>query len=182
MNNPEDYASDTDSDDCDFNPDVHDSHAESEEEEDDVLDKKSKAKNKKLDESKETTTEDEPQKETEESKKKVDDLWASFQEDVKDDKVKEPINGSNSSSASSSSTSKSEIVRKPATQLPLRKPPTFPPTLKRPASGGLGNILSQIGKKNKLSVLEQSKKDWNSFKDEEGLKEELETYNKGKDG
>jgi len=49
-------------------------------------------------------------------------------------------------------------------------------------SGGLANILSQIGKKSKLTVLEKSKLDWDGYKKKEGIVEELVTYNKGKDG
>lgn len=179
MNNPEDYASDTDSDDCDFDPNAHDSHAESEEEEDDNVDSKKASRKKKTDET-ETPEKEQPKELPEEDKKKADDLWASFQDDVKEEKEKPA-----SENAASSSSSNLNLVKKPPLQtqtIPQRKPPTFPSALKRPASGGLGNILSQLGKKNKLSVLEQSKKDWNSFKDEEGLKEELATYNKGKDG
>ena len=51
-----------------------------------------------------------------------------------------------------------------------------------PKTGGLGSVLSQLGKKNKLSVLEKSKLDWHSFKNNEGIQEELETHNKGKHG
>lgn len=50
------------------------------------------------------------------------------------------------------------------------------------ASGGLENVLSQIGKKNKLTVLEKSKQDWDGYKQKEGIAEELVTYNKGKHG
>jgi len=50
------------------------------------------------------------------------------------------------------------------------------------SSGGLANILSQIGKKSKLTVLEKSKLDWDGYKKKEGIVEELVTYNKGKDG
>lgn len=49
-------------------------------------------------------------------------------------------------------------------------------------SSGLANVLSQIGKKSKLSVLEKSKQDWDGYKKKEGIVEELVTYNKGKDG
>lgn len=61
--------------------------------------------------------------------------------------------------------------------------------IKRPAvgvagssSGGLGSILNKIGKKQKISVLDKSQMDWKSFKQEEGIDETLQTYNKGKDG
>lgn len=48
--------------------------------------------------------------------------------------------------------------------------------------GGIASVLGQIGKKNKLSTLEKSKLDWDRFKKEEGIEEDLQTYNKGKDG
>ncbi len=38
------------------------------------------------------------------------------------------------------------------------------------------------GKKPKMGTLDKSKMDWNKFVSEEGIKEELETHNKGKDG
>jgi hypothetical protein len=50
------------------------------------------------------------------------------------------------------------------------------------SSGGLANVLSQLGKKDKLTVLEKTKQDWDSYKKREGIAEELVTYNKGKDG
>lgn len=54
---------------------------------------------------------------------------------------------------------------------------------KRPATGGgLSSVLGQLGKKNKISTLEKTKLDWNSFKKNEGIDEELQTFNKGKDG
>lgn len=55
------------------------------------------------------------------------------------------------------------------------------PIVKKPY-GGLANILSQLGKKDKLTVLEKTKQDWDSYKKREGIAEELITYNKGKDG
>jgi len=51
---------------------------------------------------------------------------------------------------------------------------------KRP--GGLAGIVSSIGKKQKMGVLDKSKLDWTSFVDEEGISEQLKTHNKGKDG
>ena len=52
---------------------------------------------------------------------------------------------------------------------------------KRP--GGLNSIMGTItGKAPKMGTLDKSKLDWNKFVDEEGIKEELVTHNKGKDG
>lgn len=48
--------------------------------------------------------------------------------------------------------------------------------------GGIASILGQIGKKNKLSTLEKSKLDWDRFKKDEGIEEQLQTVNKGKAG
>ncbi|XP_064641379.1 craniofacial development protein 1-like isoform X2 [Lineus longissimus] len=53
--------------------------------------------------------------------------------------------------------------------------------VKRPA-GGLGSVLGKIGKKTKISVLDKSKLDWDSFKQKEGIDEELKIHNRGKDG
>lgn len=52
---------------------------------------------------------------------------------------------------------------------------------KRPA--GVSNILSRIGgKKAKMSTLEKSKMDWDAYKSEEGITEELAIHNRGKEG
>ena len=52
---------------------------------------------------------------------------------------------------------------------------------KRP--GGLNSIMGTItGKAPKMGTLDKSKLDWNKFVDEEGIKEELVTHNRGKDG
>lgn len=52
----------------------------------------------------------------------------------------------------------------------------------RGRGGGLSSVLGQIGKKNKISVLEKSKLDWDGFKQKEGISTDIETHNKGKDG
>lgn len=50
-------------------------------------------------------------------------------------------------------------------------------------SSGMSSILGKIGaKKQKMSTLEKSKLDWESFKEEEGIGEELAIHNRGKEG
>lgn len=49
-------------------------------------------------------------------------------------------------------------------------------------SSGLSSVLGQLGKKNKLSVLEKTKLDWTGFKKNEGIDEEIQTHNKGRGG
>ncbi|KAK0426164.1 hypothetical protein QR680_009565 [Steinernema hermaphroditum] len=48
-------------------------------------------------------------------------------------------------------------------------------------AAGLTGALSSL-KKKKISVLDKSDHDWNQFKEEKGISEELETHNKGKGG
>ncbi|XP_066257629.1 craniofacial development protein 1 isoform X3 [Euwallacea similis] len=56
------------------------------------------------------------------------------------------------------------------------------PAKKSGSLGGIGSVLSQLGKKQKISTLEKSKLDWDRFKKEEDIEEELEMHNKGKNG
>lgn len=57
----------------------------------------------------------------------------------------------------------------------------FLSSVKRPA--GMGNILNRLGaKKQKMSTLEKSKMDWDAFKSEEGIGDELAIHNRGKEG
>ena len=58
-------------------------------------------------------------------------------------------------------------------------------TTKRPPlrSGGLSSFASQLtNKKSKLSTLEKSKLDWDRFKSDEGIAEDLKSFNQGKKG
>ncbi|NXX11492.1 CFDP1 protein, partial [Podargus strigoides] len=53
--------------------------------------------------------------------------------------------------------------------------------VKRPS--GMSSLLGKISsKKQKMSTLEKSKLDWENFKEEEGIVEELAIHNRGKDG
>lgn len=47
---------------------------------------------------------------------------------------------------------------------------------------GLGEALTLLAKKPKMSVLDKSNLDWANFKTEHNLQEELETFNRGKNG
>ncbi|XP_014641346.1 PREDICTED: LOW QUALITY PROTEIN: craniofacial development protein 1-like [Ceratotherium simum simum] len=50
-------------------------------------------------------------------------------------------------------------------------------------SSGMSSLLGKFGaKKQKMSTLEKSKLDWESFKEEEGISEELAIHNQGKEG
>ncbi|XP_045462649.1 craniofacial development protein 1 [Harmonia axyridis] len=53
---------------------------------------------------------------------------------------------------------------------------------KKGSLSGIGSVLSQLGKKKKISTLEKTKLDWDRFKKDENLEEELNNHNKGKDG
>jgi hypothetical protein len=47
---------------------------------------------------------------------------------------------------------------------------------------GLSSVLGQLGKKSKLGTLEKSKLDWDRYKKDEGIEEELKKHNKGRAG
>ncbi|CAO1327951.1 unnamed protein product [Diamesa hyperborea] len=49
-------------------------------------------------------------------------------------------------------------------------------------NSGVGSILDQLTKKNKISVLEKTKLDWDGFKKDEGIQEDLKTHNQGRGG
>lgn len=76
----------------------------------------------------------------------------------------------------------SEHVSHPKSELtPPGPSPSPSPSVKRPA--GMGSILNRIGgKKQKMSTLEKSRLDWDTFKDEEGIGDELAIHNRGKEG
>jgi hypothetical protein len=47
---------------------------------------------------------------------------------------------------------------------------------------GLSSVLGQLGKKSKLGTLEKSKLDWDRYKKDEGIEEELQKHNRGRAG
>ncbi|XP_063980915.1 craniofacial development protein 1 [Diachasmimorpha longicaudata] len=76
--------------------------------------------------------------------------------------------------------------------LSKEKPQTMPVAAAKPSArgggarrgglGGISSVLGQIGKKTKISTLEKSKLDWDNFKKQENLDEEITNHNRGKDG
>lgn len=58
--------------------------------------------------------------------------------------------------------------------------PTIPAN--RGRTSGLSAALDQLTKPNKLSMLQKTHLDWSGFKKDEGIDEDLQTHNKGRDG
>ncbi|XP_077290033.1 yeti isoform X2 [Arctopsyche grandis] len=128
-------------------------------------------------------------------KKHEEDLWASFLNVDKssssnssslgknsvadDDSAAHQSQQGNEDGNGQSGDSSSDVLNKSAKS-------TNPPVRRRPGvgavGGGLSSILNKIGKNNKLSTLEKSKLDWNSFKKDEGIEEEISVYNRGREG
>lgn len=80
-----------------------------------------------------------------------------------------------------------EVQKEVPVDAPLAAAPAAPAPAARSRSsrggaGGLSSVLGQISKKNKLSVLEKTQLDWNKFKRDEGIEEDLQTHNRGKEG
>lgn len=86
---------------------------------------------------------------------------------------------------SSATTAESKTEESSCSQLTTKSKPisTFnKPRTSGGGGGGLSSVLGQLGKKNKLSILAKSQLDWTGFKRAEGIDEELQTHNKGRDG
>lgn len=147
--------------------------------------------------SKETKKDETPKQElTEEEKKKhADKLWDSFKKDTNFKGTKAcDTKTPKEEKAEETDTKKIKVMEilefageqmrvekeisadsKQAKNL-LQKSATTKP------KGGLSSVLSQIGKKTKITTLEKSKMDWEQFKKQENIAEDLEKYNKGKNG
>ncbi|XP_049989536.1 craniofacial development protein 1-like [Alexandromys fortis] len=72
---------------------------------------------------------------------------------------------------------------KPQAVVPSEAAPALPAGSGIKRSSGMSSLLGKIGaKKQKMSTLEKSKLDWENFKEEEGIGEELAIHNGGKEG
>uniref|UniRef100_A0A914X1L4 Craniofacial development protein 1 n=1 Tax=Plectus sambesii TaxID=2011161 RepID=A0A914X1L4_9BILA len=70
------------------------------------------------------------------------------------------------------------VVKEPA-KADLDKPAD---ASKRKAVGGLAGAVSLLTKKQKLSTLAKSSLDWDSYKRDHNIEQDLQTHNRGKDG
>ncbi|XP_045746678.1 craniofacial development protein 1 isoform X3 [Mirounga angustirostris] len=124
-------------------------------------------------------------------KKKEDELWASFLNDVGPKPKMPPSTHVNRGEKTEETSSSKLLVRaeelekpKEAEKVKITRVFDFAGEevrLKR--SSGMSSLLGKIGaKKQKMSTLEKSKLDWESFKEEEGIGEELAIHNRGKEG
>ncbi|CAF0983392.1 unnamed protein product [Brachionus calyciflorus] len=140
---------------------------------------------------------------TEENKKKADEIWTSFLKDVKSVPAKPNIDyGKKYESTSTNTKTVTQELNKKTDQIKSRtnfsnfesKSELKEPELveketndisskiepkKKPL--GMAGILEKIGKQEKLSTLDKSKIDWEQFKKEQKIEEDLATQTKGKD-
>lgn len=107
-----------------------------------------------------------------EQKKIVTEIFEFAGEKVE---VKKEVKVTNENPAASSEANSKKVNTKPGPNLPFNR-------ARSSGGGGLSSVIGQIGKKNKLSILEKTKLDWGGFKQSEGIDEELQTFNKGRDG
>lgn len=67
-------------------------------------------------------------------------------------------------------------------EVPKGKPEVASPSIQAPKrTGGLSSLVAGLNKKKGSSTLLQSKQDWDSYKSEEGISEELSEHNRSKD-
>lgn len=129
----------------------------------------------------------------EEKKKKADDLWAELNQTSSNKTESKPKVDSKTSSEIKSeekvydfagetvviketpkdktiiSSSSSSSAQSTNSRIPVRR-------------SGLKDLVSNLGKKSKLGTLQKSKLDWDSFKREEGIEDELKQATLSKDG
>lgn len=144
------------------------------------------------------------EKEAADAKKaKQEELWSAFKKETAHEPVSKPVSSTMLSPSSNNKVSisrtydfagesvvvKETVVsdskkeKKLSKEEEIKKTDTSP-TVKPVSSGGfkrvggLSSVLGQISKKPKLSTLEKSRLDWNSFKDQEGIHDELRNFNK----
>lgn len=143
----------------------------------------------------------------EEEKRRAEALWADFlgETETPPEPKKPTATSSSSASKPSSSVPRVNIPTKPQVEEkeifefageiveipvkssePQKATPEASPSPKfagvKRSGGGLSAALNQLNKKNKLSVLEKTKIDWDGFKTNEGIGEELQSHNRGRDG
>jgi len=96
-------------------------------------------------------------------------------------KVEKEVSVDSAEARLSLSTAENSAAKSPESASPAAKE-RGRGSIKRVGLGGISSVLGQIGKKAKISTLEKSKLDWDNFKKQENIEEELNTHNKGKDG
>jgi len=185
----DDLGSDEDSEDEDYEPGSEESEPEQEPQELNVSSSK-KRKCESGDEEvsgglsdAEAQNEKDKQKETTVDAKKADEIWSSFLSDVKseqvnkskattapiDDKAKETIKEDQASTIATQAKSVQQQP-KPVSKFSIAK------------AGGMASLLNKINKKPKINTLEESRQQWNEYKQSEDLNEELAAHSKGKSG
>ena len=135
----------------------------------------------------------------EEEKKRAQDLWAMFNEgeDIKPEPLVTPSLPSLSSHQQVKSESKEVPILSQQKPEPIPilnsssstpcvsslEPPTppAPPAPPQPKKQGLAGLVSRLGDKKKESTLLKSKSEWEKFKKDQGLVEELNEHTKSKD-
>ena len=157
-----------------------------------------------------TTERKESKLSEEEEKKRADELWAMFNDEEEDIKPKpapsvpvvtskpvvetKPVKAEEKNSIlvetnpivkeeEEDLTVKEETTPEIPQKESLRDTPSVSKPIVPPAkkSGGLSSLVSRLGNKKKESTLIKSKNDWQRYKEDEGIVEELTEHTKSKD-
>ncbi|XP_054154260.1 craniofacial development protein 1-like [Oppia nitens] len=135
-------------------------------------------------------------------KQKEDSIWEEFCKDLpKSDATNEPSNSLNKKSEISTTMTKQTVTKtydfagqevKVTEEVEVKSIPNSSTNSKSEQTdnntnvrgikrtAGLGSLVDQL-KKSKMSVLQKTFHDWDSFKKNEGIEEELKKHNKSKD-
>ncbi|KAI4469934.1 bucentaur related [Holotrichia oblita] len=133
-----------------------------------------------------------PKATEEEKKKQEEDLWATFKKET--NFKARPINVQNTKDNNTKENENIEQKKVPekikvteifefaGEEIKVEKEVPVNSTSARLSNKASGSDPPKRGKKQKITTLEKSKLDWDKFKKEENLEEELHNFNKGKDG
>uniref|UniRef100_A0A915IP56 Craniofacial development protein 1 n=1 Tax=Romanomermis culicivorax TaxID=13658 RepID=A0A915IP56_ROMCU len=110
--------------------------------------------------------------------KSREDLWDEF---LKDANTKNCVSDEKKSqNGAKKSVTEREILEFAGEEVMIDAPKIEQNSIKRPL--GLLGVVSEISKKKKIGTFEKSKIDWESFKAEKKIDDELKQHNRGKGG
>ncbi|KAK4876951.1 hypothetical protein RN001_009457 [Aquatica leii] len=137
-------------------------------------------------------------------KKESEDLWASFKQDtgfISKGERRQVVNQPSLETSKEIEPTKTKNAKVKVTEIlkfageeihvekEVNKTDSDTKVLNKPSGSngpkprsGLSSVLNQLGKKTKINTLEKSKLDWDKFKKEEQIEDELSAYSKSKDG
>ncbi|XP_063236525.1 craniofacial development protein 1 isoform X2 [Bacillus rossius redtenbacheri] len=117
----------------------------------------------------------------EEQKKKADTLWQDFKSGPSETQASRALTNGAQQAAGPSTVTVTQVYKFAGEEVSVQKE-VAARSAGRGRARGLASVLGQLGRKSKMGTLEKSRLDWDRFKQQEGIVEDIQTFNRGKDG